>query len=152
MKKLNRKGFTLIELLAVIVLLAILMVVALPAVLDVLSTAPQKQFKNSADAIEKWVSDEYALASLGTASSSFTAICGARGATCKTTTTIPLSGSDAAKGTAFLTAAGQKASNYASVTVQVQDNGRVCVKITAPANSGDFAGVAAVSSNGCPAA
>ncbi len=44
MKKNNRKGFTLIELLAVIIVLALILVFAIPAVLDTSSRAQKKTF------------------------------------------------------------------------------------------------------------
>lgn len=148
MKKLNRKGFTLIELLAIIVILAIIMVVTIPSLLDVMDDSVASQFKNSADAIEKWVGDQYALASVGKGSTAFTDVCGKTGATCASETTIDLS---AANGKAFMVAAGQKDTNYSAVTVQVKSNGRVCVQIK-PSTTGDFSGVSATDftkSNGC---
>jgi len=50
MKKLNKKGFTLIELLAVIVILAILVAVAIPAVTRYLNTARKGTFSSNASA------------------------------------------------------------------------------------------------------
>ncbi len=48
MKKLNSKGFTLIELLAVIVILAILVAVSVPAVTKYLATARKGTFADNA--------------------------------------------------------------------------------------------------------
>ena len=48
MKKLNKKGFTLIELLAVIVILAILVTVSVPAVTKYLGTARKGTFVTNA--------------------------------------------------------------------------------------------------------
>ena len=48
MKKLNKKGFTLIELLAVIVILAILVTVSIPAVTKYLGTARKGTFVTNA--------------------------------------------------------------------------------------------------------
>ena len=50
MKKLNKKGFTLIELLAVIVILAILVAVAVPAVTRYLNTARKGTYADNAQA------------------------------------------------------------------------------------------------------
>ena len=55
--KLNKKGFTLIELLAVIVILAIIMLIATPIILNVVEDARQGAARSSAmgyvNAIEK---------------------------------------------------------------------------------------------------
>ena len=55
--KLNKKGFTLIELLAVIVILAIIMLIATPIILNVIEDARQGAARSSAmgyvNAIEK---------------------------------------------------------------------------------------------------
>lgn len=149
MKKLNRKGFTLIELLAIIVILAIIMVVTIPTILSSINTATAKTFKNSADAIEKWVSDEYVLAVTGQMTNDtgnkFTEICTPVNKYCATEQT--LSG-DAEKGItatdadAFLKAAGQVPTNYSEVKVKVDPStNRVCIKLKA-SSKGDFAGVA----------
>ena len=50
MKKLNKKGFTLIELLAVIVILALLVAVAIPAVTKYLNTSRKGVFADNAAA------------------------------------------------------------------------------------------------------
>ena len=58
MKKLNRKGFTLIELLAVIVILAVVMVVTIPSVLNSMANAKRSQALNALTTIEKYVNDQ----------------------------------------------------------------------------------------------
>lgn len=149
MKKLNRKGFTLIELLAIIVILAIIMVVTIPTILSSINTATAKTFKNSADAIEKWVSDEYVLAVTGQmtndSENKFIKICTSANKYCATEQTIT---GDAAKGItatdadAFVKASGQVPTNYAEIKIKVDPNtNRVCVKLKA-STEGDFAGVA----------
>lgn len=56
MKKMNKKGFTLIELLAVVVILAILVTVSVPAVIKYLGTARKGTYStnalNSIDAVK----------------------------------------------------------------------------------------------------
>ena len=51
MKTLNKKGFTLVELLAVIVILAIIILFALPAVIGTMETARAGTFKNEVNAV-----------------------------------------------------------------------------------------------------
>ncbi len=48
---LNNKGFTLIELLAIIIVLAIIMLISIPAVLDAMEGAKRKTFSQYADKI-----------------------------------------------------------------------------------------------------
>ena len=60
--KQNRKGFTLIELLAVIVILAIILLIATPTVLNLIEDARRGAARNSAmgyiDALEKHIMAE----------------------------------------------------------------------------------------------
>ena len=59
MKKLNRKGFTLIELLAVIVILGIIMVIAIPSFINSVDSAREEQFQNAVDSVSKWMTMQY---------------------------------------------------------------------------------------------
>lgn len=63
MKKLlnNKKGFTLIELLAVIVILAILVMVAIPAVTKYLETSRKSTFIDNARAAVEAVRQDYVI-------------------------------------------------------------------------------------------
>ena len=47
MRRINKKGFTLIELLAVIVILGILMLIAIPSVTRFINQSREKTFKNT---------------------------------------------------------------------------------------------------------
>ena len=60
----NKKGFTLIELLAVIIILGILMIIAVPNILTTLSTAKQEAFLTQAQAIYKAAEQQYTIASM----------------------------------------------------------------------------------------
>lgn len=59
MKKLNKKGFTLVELLAVIVVLAIIMVLTLPTIMNSLSSARQSTFLLYASRMLDTAADKY---------------------------------------------------------------------------------------------
>ena len=50
MKKLNKKGFTLIELLAVIIILGILMIIAIPSVTTYIQNSRKSAYVDTADA------------------------------------------------------------------------------------------------------
>ena len=64
MKKLNRKGFTLIELLAVITIMGILMLVAIPAVSRTIENTRRDTFASTAKSYIKAVRDEIAADNL----------------------------------------------------------------------------------------
>ena len=61
MKKLNRKGFTLVELLAVIIILAIVVGISIPAITNVINDAKNNSLGVAADAAEKYIGDQYSL-------------------------------------------------------------------------------------------
>ena len=61
----NKKGFTLIELLAVIIILGIILAIAVPKVLSVISSQKQSGLQNSAVAIYKSLENQLSMYSLG---------------------------------------------------------------------------------------
>lgn len=65
MKKLNKKGFTLIELLAVIVILAILVAVAIPAVTRYLNQARRGAFSSDASTMIEAARNDYLMGTSG---------------------------------------------------------------------------------------
>ena len=56
-KRLNSKGFTLIELLAVIVILALIMVIAIPNVLESMNSSRVSSLHSKAKSVVSWYSD-----------------------------------------------------------------------------------------------
>ena len=152
MKKLNNKGFTLIELLAVIVILAIVVAITIPAVLSSINSARTSAFETTAKTVGDWVEREYQAFLVGDTNiqnvdTNFSTACtlsstGA-GGTCNLTAE--------ATRTAFLKAAGVDPKNYSAATVEIQANGRACVQLTA-SNTGDYKNESGnvVKSPGCP--
>ncbi|MBQ2639352.1 MAG: type II secretion system protein [Bacilli bacterium] len=69
MKKLNKKGFTLIELLAVVVIMGILMLVAIPAVSKYISQSRDNTYASTLKSYGKAVSTAFAAGELGCSSS-----------------------------------------------------------------------------------
>ena len=57
MKKLNRKGFTLIELLAVIVILALIIAIAIPNVLNAMDNSRKSSIHSKARSVVSWYSE-----------------------------------------------------------------------------------------------
>lgn len=56
----NNKGFTIIELLAVLIVLSIILVIAVPRVLNIIETSKKKSFEVSANKLIKEAAKEFA--------------------------------------------------------------------------------------------
>ena len=145
MKKLNRKGFTLIELLANIVILAIIMVVTIPTVLNSMSSAKEGQLQNAANSVAEWFEKQYSLATLGSvsggAASAYTTFLSSSTMPTTSTSAKPLTidvleaaGISDASNNIDVSGTGSSAKStiYYNTT-----KGRMCVKLTAKA-SGQF--------------
>ena len=148
MKRLNRKGFTLVELLAVIIILAIVVGITIPAVLTTTQKAKEKAFQAAADSAADWFERQYQVALSGvngigvTLDTNFETACGSTGATCNSATSFTSSAN-----AALFAAAGLKTSNVESMTVTISaSTGRSCVVLNAAAD-GDYAGAGNVAGN-----
>lgn len=149
MKKLNNKGFTLIELLAVIVILAIVVAITIPAVLSSINGARSSAFETTAKTVADWAEREYQAymvsdETVQKVDTSFKTICSGlaldgTGQVCYNSNV----NTDATKGTVttdinkFLNAAGVDPKNYSKAYIEVLGNGRVCVQLTANGD-GDY--------------
>jgi len=142
MKKLNRKGFTLVELLAVIIILAIVVGITIPAVLTTTNNARKKAFDTAAQSAADWFDRQYQVLITGlngtgiaTLDANFTTVCGNDASSCTATT-----GTDLTE--VGLAAAGLKASNFSTTSgdnkVYINANGRSCIKLKAASSGGDY--------------
>lgn len=159
MKKLNRKGFTLVELLAVIIILAIVVGITIPAVLTTTSKAKTKAFETAAQTAADWVDRQYQVLSTGLDSTGIakldsnfktvydvTTTENSNTVSCMESTdgaTITSTGNTSNCNIAnslFITAAGLTTTNVSSINVTIDTNtGRSCVTLTAAAK-GDYEG------------
>ena len=156
MKKLNRKGFTLVELLAVIIILAIVVGITIPAVLTTTNNAKKKAFQSAADAAADWIDRQYQVATTGigvgadaaaTLDSNFSSLCGDTGSTCTSTNTPPTyvktlvtgtAGEGEVSNPAFIAAAGIKKDAVSKMRFYINPStGRTCVELT-PVAGGDY--------------
>ena len=148
MKKLNRKGFTLVELLAVIIILAIVVGITIPAVLTTISSTRDKAFQTAADAAANWFEREYQAWQVGDTTiakvdAAFTAVC-VNGNNLKCTT-------DTALTDAAIKAAGLKTTdvNASSSKIKIDANtGRACVKLVGK-NDGAYQSTATKNGGSC---
>ena len=134
--KKNKRGFTLVELLAVIIILAIVVGISIPAVLTTTSKAKKSAFKSAAEAGAKWFDEQYSVAKSGysglgvaTLDTTFKSFCGSSGSTCRTDTGVALNEE-------IIAAAGLKPSNFNldatdGNKVYISASGRTCLKLTA---------------------
>ena len=154
MKKLNRKGFTLVELLAVIIILAIVVGITIPAVLTTTSSAKDKAFQTAAETTADWIDRQYQVVSTGlngtgiaAADPAFVTACGQTGSDCHCTFASGSGANTNKCGTTykkavttadFIAAAGLKTTNVTKVEININSKtGRSCVKLT---GDGDYSG------------
>lgn len=132
MRKLNRKGFTLVELLAVIIILAIVVGITIPAVLSTINSSRQKAGTDAAQIAANWIDEQYTIVAVdsGSADSNFKTLCGNNGGTC-------LSKVVKTTDAGTITSLGMKSTDVSEVRVKITASGKSCVTVVA-ASSGAY--------------
>ena len=151
MKKLNRKGFTLVELLAVIIILAIVVGISIPAVLTTINNTRTKAFQAAVSSVADWVDRQYQAynvsdSSIVTVDSYWTTACVTNGTSENGTLKCTIDAD-------FLNAAGVKSANFNATmsnhTVTINEStGRSCVKLKGNAK-GDYQSTKTLSGGIC---
>ena len=128
MKRLNKKGFTLVELLAVIIILAIVVGITIPAVLNTINSSRKSGGRDAAEIVANWIDDQYVVSSVDPGSLDAAwkdaAVCTENGSKC-------LTGVDVANSnTAFYNAAGLKTGDVDKVSIKINSTtGKSCVTL-----------------------
>lgn len=139
MKKLNRKGFTLVELLAVIIILAIVVGITIPAVLTTINNTRDNAFGTAVSSVADWIDREYAAYQIG--NNTIQQLDSTFESQCITGKTPDTNGKITCTVTAsLLTAAGVKSSNFTTAGSTITINtktGRSCVTLKG-SKTGDY--------------
>jgi len=136
MKKLNRKGFTLVELLAVIIILAIVVGITIPAITNIINDSKNNALGVAVDAAEDYLADQYAYMNVdyNTASTNFKNVFTGPTPTGKVVTLLFEGTADATNliyvAPELLKEMGFAKDNVDSVTVTISSAGVACVKVT----------------------
>ena len=132
MKKINNKGFTLVELLAVIIILAIVVGITIPAIMSTTESAKLKALQTASQTSADWIERQYQLWTIYKADPGINA-------SLKTdyfekkTYEIELTGKDS-----IIEAAGIKPANVKKMWVYINEStGRACAVII---GAGDYPG------------
>ena len=120
MKKLNNKGFTLVELLAVIIILAIVVGISIPAITNIINDSKNNALGVAVDAASDYLTDQYSYMNIdfNTATESF------RNAfKTSPTNSVPITGD-------LLTEMGLSSNNVTTVTAKLNTTtGKICVTV-----------------------
>ena len=144
MKRINNKGFTLVELLAVIIILAIVVGITIPAVLTMVDNARERAGDDAAAVVADWVDKQYSLRIIGFGGvdTIFETVCfpsGSSASTCAASSgkTITSSASGNTDNDNFIKAAGLTPNDIEYLKITIGASDRSCVELKAK-SSGNF--------------
>ncbi len=142
MKRINNKGFTLVELLAVIIILAIVVGITIPAVLTMVDNARERAASDAAAVVADWVDKQYSLRIIGFGGVDdiFTTVCfPSSGTTCASDggKTITSSASGNTNEDKFIKAAGLTPNDVEYLKITIDNSDRACVELKAK-STGNF--------------
>ena len=144
MKKLNRKGFTLVELLAVIIILAIVVGITIPAVLGTINNSKNGAMDVAVEAAQTWLEEQALVYNTDTNSVDATF-------TGDLVKVADIAGSNAITlSTDQIKAIGLKNADVTTVTVTPKGNGKACVEITKIPTSSQYYNTKYWNSDGTP--
>ena len=137
MKKLNRKGFTLVELLAVIIILAIVVGITIPAITNIINDSKNNALGVAVDAAADYLTDQYGYMNIDrtTATTDFINAFGAG-------QTKAVYGTTAASGEGTISAKllkemGFDANNVSKLTATLSGS-TICVSVTEIKNTSEY--------------
>jgi len=134
MKRLNKKGFTLVELLAVIIILAIVVTISIPAITNVINDSKNSSLGVAANAAEKYIGDQYSLMAVDASmvDEAFKGII----TTYEAKSYVLNVGTDADD--ALIKAMGFNTTDVTKVTVEIKNDDTVCVTVNSIPTSSKF--------------
>ena len=133
MKRLNNKGFTLVELLAVIIILAIVVGISIPAITNIINDSKNNALGVAADSAEKFISDQYAFMQVDNTNTNAAFSTAYSGGTLSGETMTLAVSND------LITAMGFQTKDVTTVTVTLNVNtGKACVTVSAIPNSSQY--------------